>query len=260
MASSAYYRWVAAGRPARVARPVDQLQSRARSAGVAVLGVIGNTDHLTAKLPEDHTPFSATAWPVPLPGYVITAIDLADGPWMDRMLADARNGLLPWLKYLNFRRGNYSVKRGWQRVANSDTHGHVSIRSDHTYTDIGPYNPFTGATTGGTMAADQETINLHRWTHEVYQGLQQPSPGTPHAGTFGQGYWPNVKLTQIAAGVAALLSRDPAAISDAQVELLADRIGDRLVEADNPLDADDKPTIVEAVKQALREGTGATDA
>lgn len=142
MATSAYSRWVAAGRPYRLARPIEQLKTQAARAKVPWLGDLGNNAHLTANRPEDHTPFSATAWPVPLPDYVVCAIDLGNGVWADRLLADARAGMVPWLKYLNFGGHHYNVKRGWDQESSSDQHLHISIRSDQTYTNIAPYNPF----------------------------------------------------------------------------------------------------------------------
>jgi hypothetical protein len=145
MATAAFHRWVTAGRPWRLGRPIDQIRTLARSAGVPWLGDLGNEAHLTAGIPEDHTPFSVTAWPVPLVGYVVCAIDLGDGPWSDRILADARVDRLPWLKYMNFRGHHYNIKRGWQQESSSDAHLHLSIRSDAISADIRPWNPFTPA-------------------------------------------------------------------------------------------------------------------
>lgn len=145
MATQAYRDWVSAGRPFTIARPIRELRDMARAAGVEWLGDIGDDGHLTASRPEDHTPFSATAWPVPLPGYVVTAGDLANGPWMDRMLDDARAGRAPWIKYLNYGGHHYNRKRGFAQESSSDQHGHVSIMSDHIDASIGS-NPFTAPT------------------------------------------------------------------------------------------------------------------
>lgn len=142
MATQEYRHWVAAGRPFRRPPWLTELKALARAHGVPFLGDLGNDDHLQADFPEDHTPFSRTEWPVPIGEYVINAIDLGDGPWSDRLLADARAGRLPWLKYLNFRKRNYSRKRGFAPVSNSDGHLHVSGMSDHTWTGLGGYNPF----------------------------------------------------------------------------------------------------------------------
>lgn len=138
MATDAYVRWVNAGRPWRKARPIADIERWARARGIRVLGTIGNLAHLRASRPEDHTPFSATAWPIPLPDYVVTAIDL-DPPAAtgDAILASARNGAYPWLKYMNWRGRNYSYADGFKRGAsNPDQHIHMSIFSDETYTSV----------------------------------------------------------------------------------------------------------------------------
>lgn len=142
MATSAYWAWAGRGRPFRLATWAADLKTLARQHGVRWLGDLGNDDHLQASTPEDHTPFSATAWPVALPDYCVCAVDMVDGPWSDRILEAARDGRLPWVKYLNFRGRNYSVKRQWRPVANPDRHLHVSGRSDHTRTGLAGFNPF----------------------------------------------------------------------------------------------------------------------
>lgn len=144
MATAEYRLWNSRGRPYSVALPVRQTVDLARAAGVGVLGVIGNEDHLKADFPEDHTPFTRTAWPNVIVGYVVTACDLADGPWSDRILAMARAGQLPWLKYMNFRGSHYNVKRGWKKESSSDYHLHLSVRSDHLNTAVN-VNPFSAA-------------------------------------------------------------------------------------------------------------------
>lgn len=90
----------------------------------------------------------------------------------------------------------------------------------------------------------QQLSNLHTIIIALANGksgnLHPHVPASPVAG-----WW-----QAAAAGAVAL--------SDEQLAALAEQISDRLVDAvDNPLGADDKPAIVEAVKQALREGAGA---
>jgi hypothetical protein len=149
VASSAYWKWLDAGKPYRLARPIEELKRRARAAGVRWLGDLGNDAHLQAVPPEDHTPFSATARPVPLPGYVVTAIDFADGGHFDRMVADARAGRIPWLKYINGRGVQYSSRDGFKTARrSSDHHTHVSIHSDWCDRSIGQYDPFRATAPG----------------------------------------------------------------------------------------------------------------
>jgi hypothetical protein len=150
VASSRYWKWLDAGKPYRLARPIEELKRRARAAGVRWLGDLGNDAHLQAEPPEDHTPFSATARPVPLPGYVVTAIDFADGPHFDRMVADARAGRIPWLKYINGRGVQYSSRDGFKTARrSSDRHTHVSIHSDWCDRSTGTYDPFRPAAPAG---------------------------------------------------------------------------------------------------------------
>jgi hypothetical protein len=100
---------------------------------VPILGTIGNDAHLKADRPEDHTPFSFTAWPDPLPGYVITAIDLGDVESLSGdILAAARAGLTPWLKYANLGGRHYSTHDRFRSSYDSDDeHVHLSIRTDY---------------------------------------------------------------------------------------------------------------------------------
>lgn len=99
-----------------------------------ILGNIGNDVHLQSNNPQDHTPFSRTAWPLPLPGYVVTAGDYREGAWADSFLAEVRNGKHLWVKYVNLRGKHYNFKSGnWSQpqVTNSgDIHLHVSARTD----------------------------------------------------------------------------------------------------------------------------------
>lgn len=150
MSTPEYRTWNGAGRPYSLAQPIYELKSHMRAADVEWLGDLGNEDHLQSNNPEDHTPYSYTAWPIPLPGYIVCAIDGAQGKWCDRLLAAAKDGRAPWVKYMNFRNVHYNIKNGWSPEYSSDYHGHVSIRTDHINTrDI--YNPFTDTTPTGEI-------------------------------------------------------------------------------------------------------------
>lgn len=215
MATSAYRTWVARGRPYRLATPIAEIKALARTAGVAWLGDLGSDDkrHLQADTPEDHTPFSATAWPAPLPGYVVTAIDLADGPHSDRLLAAARSGRAPWVKYLNFRRRNYSVKRDWEPIPSSDAHLHMSIRSDWCDRSIGTFNPFvdlvdhSGGDDDMTPEQDERLRRVEQTLGKFIQGaaMTGAQPGLPPDLNFK--IVPNVALDEIRSTLAALSAR-----------------------------------------------------
>lgn len=223
MATAAYRTWVAQGSPWTLARPITDLVDLARAAGVTVLGTIGNAGHLTAATPEDHTPFSATAWPVPLPGYWVCACDLVDGPWSDRLLADARAGRAPWVKYLNMRGHHYNRKRGFVQESSTDQHLHVSAMSDQLRTAIAPYNPFT---TGGStvFSPDQEAeivrasqctlYEIRNWTSDIFGKIDRLAAQVTAATTAELD-----RDTKLAAAVAAV-----DLISDDQLNALVSRL------------------------------------
>ena len=138
MSTQAYKDWVERGRPWRKARPVADVEKWARANGIRVIGTIGNTAHLTSNRPQDHTPFSSTAWPDPLPGDIVCAIDLADAAGVaEAILAGAREGNMPWLKYANLNGRNYHCRDGFEKSTDSDDeHIHLSIRTDHLDTAL----------------------------------------------------------------------------------------------------------------------------
>ena len=202
MATQAYNSWVAAGRPFRRPPWLSELKALAAQHGVPFLGDLGNDAHLKSSNPQDHTPFSATEWPVQIGEYVINAIDLGDGPWSDRILADARAGRQPWLKYMNFRGRQYSRKTSpaWVARTNSDSHLHLSGMSDHTWAGLDGYNPFVATPLEDDMAlTDTDVMKI--WTWDLVDG-----PGV------GQAYQ---LLNRVVADVAAIKEAQtaPAAVS-----------------------------------------------
>jgi len=158
MATQAYYTWVQRGRPYTVAQPIKDLVDAAARAGVPCLGVLGSDDtrHLQAAVPQDHTPFPVNPWPVALPGYVVCAADFRDGPWSDRLLADAKAGRAPYVKYLNFRNNHYDIRSGWAPTYSSDPHLHVSCRSDFLGYRAG--DPFTGQSNNTIVSSEDMAL------------------------------------------------------------------------------------------------------
>lgn len=130
MATQAYYDWRAKGSPYTVATPIEELVDWASLNRIALLGVLGNLAHLTNNNPQDHTPFSYTAWPWPLPGYIVTACDLGEGDWAEKFIDETRRGLHPWVKYINHRNKQHNFKNGYTVSYSSDAHCHVSARTD----------------------------------------------------------------------------------------------------------------------------------
>jgi hypothetical protein len=160
MSDSAYYNaWVADGRPWRLSTPVKECADKIKAARpginpISIIGTIGDSAHLLATRPEDHTPYSQTGWPVRHPYPNIAAIDIMHRPdlGMDcnaifpHWLAAARAGQLPWLKYVIWQAKRYDVRNSWNPVSSSGHHDHMhaSVRSDHITSSIGSFHPLPG--------------------------------------------------------------------------------------------------------------------
>lgn len=132
--------WINAGRPFKVAAPIVYMVNYCKRKEITNLGTLGNADHQTADPPEDHTGFSSTAWPLRLPlavpvageRYWVCAGDFANDRGLgNAILRDARAGLLPWLKYMNFAGRSYTYADGFKQGSpNSDQHVHLSAFDD----------------------------------------------------------------------------------------------------------------------------------
>lgn len=225
MATQAWRLWVNAGRPFRLAMPIIGLRAIALRHNIAVLGTIGNDEHLEAEYPEDHTPYSYSAWPVPLPGYVVTAIDLDNTTGLaTRLLTDAKTGRAPWVKYLNFSGHNYSIQNQWNPVDNPDQHLHVSVRSDYIDYSLGSYDPFTDG--GDDMSADD--VNIIRYgTTDVGGAAKTGAWGAPSLQTIGATVNDmKAQLDRLEAVIAGLPAPDPVAFAAAVAEDLRRRLAD----------------------------------
>lgn len=144
MATQAYRQWVAAGKPWELATPIAEIEKWCKANGFTVLGTIGDNTHLTSSNPQDHTPFSFTAHPVPLPGYFVCAIDIADERGLGAaILSGARAGRFPFLKYCNVGGFHYDYRDGFKAgKPNPDRHNHLSILSTWIFRSIGTFDPF----------------------------------------------------------------------------------------------------------------------
>lgn len=140
MASPKKAIWTQAGSPYKVAAPNLYVVHYCTTKRIPNLGTLGNQAHLDATPPEDHTPYSDTAWPNRLPlttpvdgtRYWVCASDHANEHGLgDAILRDARAGLLPWLKYMNVAGRSYAYADGFQHGApNGDQHIHLSTFDD----------------------------------------------------------------------------------------------------------------------------------
>ena len=175
MPSSGYYDWVEAGEPYTDARPVADLAKTLRGYGYTVW-TRGDTSHMQASVPEDHTPFSATGWPGASPRWYGHALDIADPTETGRpdlpslaalgsqLYADIQAGVpgAILVKYMNWEPTGPTGpcyhdqwQPGHKRTPSSDRgHIHVSMRSDSTkLTDMAGYDPV--ARLRGTTMSDE---------------------------------------------------------------------------------------------------------
>ncbi len=227
MVTSAYRLWKARGGKFALAEPIEELQAWAKQHGVKVLGTIGNHEHLTADRPEDHTPFSSTAWPNALPGYVVCAIDLKnverDGVTLGRAIErQARAGKLPWLKYVNHGGRHLDSRTGWQATSSGDDHVHLSIRTDWIDRNIGEFNPWR--VEPGSEDFDMATVN-DVWGTD---GLVAAPPDREDK--------KNTHWTPAAALAEACAASRRAARNSQDAEALAQRAADGVAEVRKTLD------------------------
>ena len=200
MATAAFSRWAAAGRPITPAQPivdlVDALKAR-YPAGAGQFGWYADASHYESTDPEDHTPFSTDGWPVADPPWwvcatdvMVTAVGGVDEAQrlFDYWLAEAKAGRMPWLKYLIWKATLYDVRYGWRAQANADhyDHIHLSTRTDQLHARLGSWSPFPTGDQGGADVAftpDQEqTIlaQLKALDFTINRGVSVP-PGQNNA-------------------------------------------------------------------------------
>lgn len=218
MASQAYYDWLDAGKPYTTARPAAKVAANIRRHGYTVYE-IGNTSHMQAVPPEDHTPFSATGWPKTSPRWYGHAIDIMPPPsgkglptlaqLAQQIHDDKQAGVAgaATVKYMNWEPdgpGGKCVHCSWQssHASTSSTdygHIHVSFRSDKTTSsEADSYDPvqrwkdgqndmgtLEGVTTEGLqdfVRTDNAVPNLP-WRSD-YRPLGDNAPPTgPQGGT-----------------------------------------------------------------------------
>lgn len=183
-----YADWVRDGSPYTDCVPNVELARLLRGYGYTVY-TKGDTSHMRATPPEDHTPFSATGWPVASPypyGHAIDVMPPAAGSSLPslaelgRQLFDDRTGVIPGaalIKYMNWEPngpGGSCWHDAWQpshtRTPSTDRgHIHLSWRSDATKKTLAGYDPVARLRGDDMTAADT-------WT---YDGI--PAPAPPYA-------------------------------------------------------------------------------
>ena len=184
MSSDGYRAWLAAGRPdSGLARPLADLRDVLRGHGYTVYD-FPNDAHLTANPPEDHTYFSATGWPGESPRWWRHAIDIMPPPAGSglpnltylgmRLFNDRRDGLIDWLKYMNWPNdGNLdhavhdSWEPSWSRRPSTDAgHIHLSCVPGVETIPFPPYDPF-----GGGVVVVSAPGPAPSWTETIVNNL-----------------------------------------------------------------------------------------
>ena len=155
MAVALYYAWDRLGRPLEPCQPIRDTVNRLklafpRAAAANLFSWHANEEHYQAEPPQDHTPFSATGWPLDSPQWVVFATDVMHRPDLGvdcnvlfaYWLAEAKAGRMPWLKYMIWQAKRYDVRNQWRPVASSGhfDHIHKSTRTDHRYTTLGSWS------------------------------------------------------------------------------------------------------------------------
>lgn len=258
MASTAYWAWVAAGRKWTLARPIADMQAYAKKHKIVVLGTIGNPDHLTAAVPEDHTPFSATAWPKRLPGYIVTAIDIANSKGLGgAILRDARAGQLGWLKYMNVAGKHYEHGDGFRAGRpNPDQHIHLSCRTDHLDTALDGYDPLGDDMSTAAELLASDVVPNRPWKSDV---KTNPKVKWEYAvtKTMDDSHEAVVQLAAVRVEQTAARGRDTVLLAavkgDADAEQIMAHLDTKLGELRTGLATDLAPVLVTALRDELGE-------
>lgn len=234
MATAAYNRWVADGRPFRLATPVSMYRNAFYAAGWpnGSVGTIGDEAHLQASTPKDHCPFSFTGWPLAHPYPYVTAIDVSHGVSRETTLdntvlywiSEARAGRTPWVKYIIYKGSSWDVRNNWERRSAEGhyDHAHVSMRTDHISTSIGPWRVVKGGTPVSTTQTgrdvwgetiDSPSLNYSQPAREYLKFVLENAHGIVAT---------NNALAQMALQLQALVDRpagvvDPLALAQALV-------------------------------------------
>lgn len=204
--------WVRAGRPYKEALPVSRFQDTLAAHGLTVY-TYPDKRHLTAARPEDHTPFSATGWPVPAPRWYGNAADVMPrgGSWASggaelarlarQIIADKGAGVpgTEWVKYMNWTDEDghcwqTSWKNGTVTLPSTDWgHIHVSGRSDMVTAVTAPWDPWARMNRGtagedenmGTTFIDGQIPDTSGGAYNINLGIVQGGGADPRPAWIG---------------------------------------------------------------------------
>lgn len=240
MTTAAYSAWVAAGKPYTLCRPGRDLRDVLRAAGYIVYHY-PDTAHQLADPPQDHTPYSATGWPVTSARWIGHAIDimpkagLMSLPTLARRIIAAKNGgpaAAQVVKYMNWTdESGICRHEAWQpdhvTTSSSDRgHIHISFRSDMDVTDVVSrtgWNPLTGGT---VTTLDTENADWRALIWRVYT-LINDLDEVPQSAVEGENNALKDRLVAIQFSLSAIKGRldasavDPAAIIKTYIDALS---------------------------------------
>lgn len=163
--------WRADGAPWRDAPAIKMFAEIMRGYGFTVY-TLGDESHLSANPPEDHTPYSHTAWPDDQPYPNVMALDIMPGGRVDwrrlgEHIVDAKNAAHPgteWIKYVNWTDlDNRCWHTSWEpdsatRPSTDTGHVHISCRSDlFSQTDFRGWDPVAELLAGTPVAIPVST-------------------------------------------------------------------------------------------------------
>lgn len=211
MTSDGYKDWLAAGRPYTLIRPAKAVQATLRRHGLTVYDY-PDTGHLTATVPQDHTPFSATGWPGANRRWNARGLDIMprsdsaagrkENADIARQFIRDRDAGVPgvmWIKYLNWtdekgacRQERWTDKANPNRrttiSSNDKGHIHISGRSDadsdtraDTYDPIARMNGVSPMATAAEYAAHNADAALYALNkrQDSYKAVPAPAPAPP---------------------------------------------------------------------------------
>lgn len=260
MAVQAYYTWDRLGRPLEPASPIRDFVEKMREAFPEAaernqFSWYANDAHYQADFPQDHTPYSATGWPLSSPQWVVFATDIMHRPDLavdcnelfPYWLSEARAGHMAWLKYMIYKATIYDVRNNWRPQPSSghENHVHLSARTDHRYTRIGAW-PITG----DDMAYTESQMKAFPWQYNG-RGMRGVPEGRSTLWVMGELYSGVQDLlasgTVDAEAIAAALVANPDFI--AAVKTDANALAAALVAS---------PEFADGVKEILRDQLNAT--
>jgi hypothetical protein len=239
--SSPYDRWVAAGEPFQLAKPLATIRDLLRGYGYTVYDK-GDDRHLHADPPEDHTPYSATGWPAASPfgwGFAIDVMPPAKAGLPSlaqlgaQLVADRKAGVagVAWLKYINWEPDGLSgpcYQDRWQptharRDSSDRGHIHLSGRTDFQTSDVAAdYDPVARVRSAIVATAD-EIAKAILETKIASDGLGVPAPGWPVKDWIKKGEDARQQVVKLTAKVDGLES-----VPQVDLDALADKVADRL--------------------------------